>query len=45
MIRKKLWGMGTSWESIKREALNRLEMRRSVQGYVGLRQLGAAVSC
>ena len=36
--------MGTSWEGVKREALNRLGWRRSVRSCVGLRQFGAAVS-
>ena len=35
---------GTSWEGVKREALNRLGWRRSVRSCVGLRRLGAAVS-
>ena len=37
--------MGTSWEGVKREATNRLEWRRSVRSCVGLRRIGAAVSC
>ena len=37
--------MGTSWEGVKREILNRLGWRRSVPNCVGLRWLGAAVNC
>jgi len=43
VINKDLKEMGTSWEGVKREALNRLGWRRSVLSCVGLRQLGAAV--
>jgi len=45
IAKKNLIEMGTSWKGAKIEALNRLGQRRSVRGYVGLRQLGAAVSC
>jgi len=45
VIKKDLNEMGTSWEGVKREALNRLGWRRSVRSCVGLRQFGAAVSC
>ena len=41
---KDLKEMGTSWECVKREVLNRLGWRRSVRSCVGLRRLGAAVS-
>ena len=44
VINKYLKEMGTSWEGVKREALNRLGWRRSVRSCVGLRWLGAAVS-
>ena len=44
VINKDLKEMGTSWEGVKREALNRLGWRRSVRSCVGLRRLGAAVS-
>jgi len=41
---KDLREMGTSWDGVKREALNRLGWKRSVRSFVGLRWLGAAVS-
>ena len=44
VINKDLKEMGTSWDGVKREALNRLGWRRSVRSCVGLRWLGAAVS-
>jgi hypothetical protein len=44
-IKKDLKEMGTPWVGVKREALNRLGRRRSVRSCVGLRRLGAAVSC
>ena len=45
VINKNLNEMGTSWEGVKREALNRLGWRRSVCSCVGTRQrLGAVVS-
>ena len=44
VINKDLNEMGTSWEGVKREALNRLDWRRSVRSCVGLRWLDAAVS-
>ena len=44
VINKDLKEMGTSWEGVKREALNRLGWRRSERSCVGLRRLGAAVS-
>ena len=44
VINKDLKEMGTSWEGVKREALNRLGCRSSVRTCVGLRRLGAAVS-
>ena len=43
-VNKDLKEMGTSWEGVKRETLNRLGWRRSVRSCVGLRRLGAAVS-
>ena len=43
IINKDLKEMETSWEGVKREALNRLGWRRSVRNCV-LRRLGAAVS-
>ena len=36
--------MGTSWEGVKREALNRLGWRRPVRGCFGLRWLDAGVN-
>ena len=44
VINKDLKEIGTSWEGVKREALNRLGWRRSVRSCVGLRWLGAAVT-
>ena len=44
VINKYLKGMGTSWEGVKREALNRLGWRRGICSCVGLRRLGATVS-
>ena len=44
VISKDLKEMGTSWEGVKREALNILGWRRSVRSCVGLRRLVAAVS-
>ena len=44
VINEDLKEMGTSWEALKREALNRLGWRRSVRSCVGLRRLDAAVS-
>ena len=43
--KKGLMEIGNSWEGVKREALNGLGWRRSVRSCVGLRRLGAAVSC
>ena len=44
VINKDSMEMGTSWESVKRGALNRLGWRRSKRSCVGFRRLGAAVS-
>ena len=44
VINKDLKDMGTSWEDLKREALNRLGWRRSMCSSVCLRRLSAAVS-
>ena len=44
-IKKDLKGTETFREGVKREALNRLEWRRSVRTCFGLRRLSAAVSC
>ena len=44
VVRKDLREMGTSWEGVKREALNRLGWRRNARSSVGLMQFGAAVS-
>ena len=44
VINKNLKLMGTSWEGVKREDLNRLGRRRSLRSCVGLRRFGAAVS-
>ena len=45
VIRKDLKEIETSWDDVKRKALNRLRWRRSVRTCVGLMWLGAAVSC
>jgi hypothetical protein len=45
VIKKDLKEMGTSWEGVKREALNRLGWRRSMHSFFGLRRPGAAMSC
>ena len=45
VTRKDLKETGTSWEDVKRETLNRLGWKRSVCSCVGLKWLGAAVSC
>jgi len=37
--------MGNTWEGVKREALNKLGWERSVRTWVGLKWLGAGVSC
>ena len=44
VINKDLKEMETSWEGVKREALNILGWRRSVRRSVGLRWLGGVVS-
>ena len=44
VINKDLKEMGTFWEGVKREPIDRLVWRRSVRSCVGLRRLGAAVS-
>ena len=44
VINKDFKEKGTSWEGVKRGALNRLGWRRSVCSCVGLRRLVAAVS-
>ena len=43
VIKKDLKEMGTSWEGVKRETLNRLGLRRSLRSCVSLRQLRATV--
>ena len=45
VIKKDLRKMGTSWDGVKREALNRLGWRRSLYSCVGLKRLGGGVSC
>ena len=45
VIKKDLNDMGASCEGVKRKALYRLGRRRSVRSCVGLRRLGAPVSC
>ena len=45
VIRKYLKEIGTSWEGVKRDALNGLGLRRSVHSCVGLRRFGVLVSC
>jgi len=44
-IKKNCKEIGTSWEGVKREAVNGLGWKRSVLSCVGLMQVGAAVSC
>jgi hypothetical protein len=44
IVRKDLREMGTSWESVKTEALSRLGWRRRVHSCVGLRWMGAIVN-
>ena len=36
VIKKDVKEMGTSWEGVERETLNRLGWRRRVRSYVGL---------
>ena len=43
-VRKYLREMRTSWEDVKRDALNRFGRRRSMRSYVDLRLFCAAVS-
>ena len=43
VINKDLKEIGTSWEGVKREALNRLGWRKSVRSCAGLRRLSAAI--
>jgi hypothetical protein len=45
VIKKDLKEMGTSWESVKKEALKRPEWRRLLRSCDGFRRLDAAVSC
>ena len=45
VIKNDLKEIGTSWEGVKSEAMNRLGWRRSVRSCVGLRWLGDALSC
>jgi hypothetical protein len=45
VVRKDLRKMGTSCDGPMTEALNRLGWRRSVRNCVGLRRLGADLSC
>ena len=45
VIKKDLKEIGTSWEDVKREALNRLGWRRSVRSCFELKWLGTVVSC
>jgi hypothetical protein len=40
VLKKDLKEIGTSWEGVKSEVLNRLGWRRSVCSCVGLRRLG-----
>jgi hypothetical protein len=44
VIRKDLRKIGTSWEVVKRETLNRFGGRRSGRSCVGLRRLDAEVN-
>ena len=43
-VKKHLREMGTSWENVKNEALDRLGWMRSVRSCVGLPQFSPAVS-
>ena len=43
VVRKDLRGIRTSWEVVKKKALNILGWRRCLRNYVGLMQLGAAL--
>ena len=45
VIKKDLKEIGTLWEGVKNETLNRFGWKSSVRRCVGLRRLGAAVSC
>ena len=45
VIKKNSKEMGTSWDGVKREVLNRLGWKMRVRSSVGLRRLGTAVSC
>ena len=45
MSKKHIKEIEISWQGVKREALIRLEWRKSVHSCVGLRQPGTAVSC
>jgi len=45
VIKKDFKEMGTSWEGVKKGALNRSGWRRSVHFCVGPRQLGSTVRC
>ena len=45
VIKKYLNEMGTFWEDMKRETLNRLGWRRSLRSCVCLSRLVAAVTC
>ena len=45
VLKKDLKEIGTSWEGVKSETLNRLGGRRSVRSCIGLKRLGVAVSC
>ena len=45
VTKKDFMEMGTSWDGVKREALNRLGWRRSVRSNDGLRRLDAVVNC
>ncbi|XP_065568986.1 uncharacterized protein LOC136032640 [Artemia franciscana] len=45
VIKKNIKEMGTSWEGVKRKALNRLGWRKSVRSCVGLRRISVVVSC
>jgi hypothetical protein len=44
VLRKDLNEIGTPWEGIKSEAFNRLEWRKSVRIYIGLRRLSTALT-
>ena len=45
VVKNELKKIGTSLECVNRKVLNKLGMKRSLRSSVGIRWLGAAVSC